>query len=76
MKKIPKFKNESEEFEFWSSTGPGADSTKYIDWSHAKRVRFFNLRRALIHGEESANRLTVTKGSRSRAYDASALITR
>jgi len=48
MKKpIPKFKNEAEEFEFWSSTGPGADSTAYIDWSQAKRTRFPNLRPTL-----------------------------
>jgi predicted DNA binding CopG/RHH family protein len=48
MKKpIPKFKNEAEEFEFWSSTGPGADSTKYIDWSQAKRAKFPNLRPTL-----------------------------
>lgn len=34
MKKpVPKFKNETEEFEFWSSTGPGEDSTQYIDSS-------------------------------------------
>jgi hypothetical protein len=48
MKKpIPEFKNEAEEFEFWSSTGPGADSTKYIDWSQAKRTKFPNLRPTL-----------------------------
>jgi predicted DNA binding CopG/RHH family protein len=48
MKKpIPKFKKESEEFAFWSSTGPGADSTKYVDWSQAKRTRFPNLRPTL-----------------------------
>jgi predicted DNA binding CopG/RHH family protein len=48
MKKpIPKFKNESEEFEFWSATGPGSDSTKYIDWSQAKRTKFPNLRPTL-----------------------------
>jgi predicted DNA binding CopG/RHH family protein len=46
-RKIPKFKNESEEFEFWSSTGPGADSTKYIDWSQGKRTKFPNLRPTL-----------------------------
>lgn len=47
MKKlIPKFKNESEEFEFWSSTGPGADSTRYIDWSQAKRAKFDELARS------------------------------
>jgi len=48
MKKpIPKFGNEAEEFEFWSSTGPGADSTKYIDWSQARRAKFPNLRPTL-----------------------------
>ncbi len=46
-KKIPKFKKELAEFEFWSSTGPGADSTKYIDWSQAKRAKFPNLRPTL-----------------------------
>lgn len=41
MKKpVPEFKSEAEEFEFWSSTGPGADSTKFLDWSQAKRSRF------------------------------------
>jgi hypothetical protein len=48
MKKpIPKFKNESEEFAFWSSAGPGADSTKYVDWPQAKRTKFPNLRPTL-----------------------------
>jgi predicted DNA binding CopG/RHH family protein len=44
---IPKFKNEAEEFEFWSSAGPGADSTKYLDWSSAQRAKFPNLRPTL-----------------------------
>jgi hypothetical protein len=53
MKKpIPEFKNEAEEFEFWSSTGPGADSTKYIDWSKAKRARLPNLSPTLSNGGE------------------------
>lgn len=48
MKKpIPKFKNESEEFEFWSSTGPGADSTEYLDWPQAKHAKLPNLRPSL-----------------------------
>ena len=48
MKKpIPKFKNEAEEFEFWSSTGPGADSTEYLDWSRARRAKFPNLKPSL-----------------------------
>ena len=33
MKKIPKFKNEDAERDFWAK----ADSTDYIDWSRAKR---------------------------------------
>jgi predicted DNA binding CopG/RHH family protein len=32
-KKIPEFKNEAEEFEFWST----ADSTEYFDWSQAQK---------------------------------------
>lgn len=31
LKKIPKFKNEDEEAEFWSTH----DSTEYVDWSKA-----------------------------------------
>jgi predicted DNA binding CopG/RHH family protein len=48
MKKtIPEFKNEDEEFEFWSSTGKGSDSTGYLDWSKAQRTKFPNLRPSL-----------------------------
>ena len=39
-KKTPKFKNEDEEREFWSTH----DSTEYIDWKKAKRVTFSNLK--------------------------------
>ncbi|MGA2352062.1 MAG: BrnA antitoxin family protein [Terracidiphilus sp.] len=46
-KEIPEFKSEAEEFEFWSASGQGADSTKYVDWSQAKRARFPNLKPAL-----------------------------
>jgi len=46
-KVIPEFKSEAEEFEFWSSTGKGADSTEYLDWSQAKRVKFPNLKPSL-----------------------------
>jgi predicted DNA binding CopG/RHH family protein len=47
MKKVPEFKNEDEEFEFWSSTGAGADSTEYVDWSRAKRVKLVKLKPTL-----------------------------
>jgi len=40
LKKIPKFKNEGEEREFWAKN----DSSKYIDWSKSKRVNFPNLK--------------------------------
>ena len=43
MRKIPGFKSESEEFEFWSK----ADSTEYIDWSQARRAKFVNLKPTL-----------------------------
>ena len=48
MKKaIPEFKIEAEAFEFWSSHGEGADSTKFLDWSQAKRTKFPNLKPTL-----------------------------
>ena len=40
LKSIPRFKNEDEEDEFWSTH----DSTEYFDWSKAKRVVFPNLK--------------------------------
>lgn len=40
LKEIPYFKTEKEEHEFWQIH----DSTDYIDWSKAKRVRFPNLK--------------------------------
>jgi predicted DNA binding CopG/RHH family protein len=43
MKKVPEFRSEAEEFEFWST----ADSTEYVDWSQAKRVKFVNLKPTL-----------------------------
>ena len=39
-KKIPKFKSEDQEREFWSK----ADSTEYIDWNKAKRTILPNLK--------------------------------
>jgi len=48
MKKpVPEFESEAEEFEFWSSSGAGADSTEYVDWSQAKRAKFPNLKPSL-----------------------------
>jgi predicted DNA binding CopG/RHH family protein len=40
LKPIPRFKSEAEEREFWESH----DSTDYVDWSKAERVRFPNLK--------------------------------
>jgi len=40
LQKIPTFKSEDEEREFWAD----ADSTQYVDWSKARVVRFPNLR--------------------------------
>ena len=39
-KRIPKFKNEDQEREFWSKH----DSTDYLDWKTAKRVTLQNLK--------------------------------
>jgi predicted DNA binding CopG/RHH family protein len=43
MKKIPRFKREAEEREFWAK----ANSTDYVDWSKAKKVVFSNLKPSL-----------------------------
>jgi predicted DNA binding CopG/RHH family protein len=43
MKKIPKFKTEAEERDFWAN----ADSSDYIDWSKARRVLLPNIKPSL-----------------------------
>ena len=40
--KLPKFKNEDQERDFWAKH----DSTAYVDWSNARRVAFPNLKPA------------------------------
>ena len=40
LKKIPTFRTEEEEREFWSKN----DSSTYIDWSKSKRASFPNLK--------------------------------
>jgi predicted DNA binding CopG/RHH family protein len=40
LKKLPKFKNEKEEFKFWATH----NSTDYVDYSKAKRVLFPSLK--------------------------------
>jgi predicted DNA binding CopG/RHH family protein len=40
LKPTPAFKNEAEERKFWETH----DSTDYVDWSKAQRVRFPNLK--------------------------------
>ena len=40
LKKLPKFKNEKEEFKFWETH----DSSDYVDYSKAKRVLFPRLK--------------------------------
>jgi len=42
-KKIPEFKSEDKERGFWS----GRDSTKYLNWTKAKRVMLPNLKPSL-----------------------------
>lgn len=39
-KKIPQFKSEKEEREFWQTH----DSTEYVDWKNAKKVKLANLK--------------------------------
>jgi predicted DNA binding CopG/RHH family protein len=40
LKKIPEFKNESEEFDFWSKN----DLSEFVNLSESKRVHFKNLK--------------------------------
>lgn len=40
LKKIPKFKTEAQERRFWETH----DSTDYVNWSSAERVRLPNLK--------------------------------
>jgi predicted DNA binding CopG/RHH family protein len=40
LKKIPKFKSEKGERDFWQE----ADSLEYLDWSKAKNITFPNLK--------------------------------
>jgi len=40
LKPIPRFRNEAEERKFWETH----DSTDYVDWSKAQRVRLPNLK--------------------------------
>ena len=40
MKKMPKFKNEEEERDFWQTH----DSTEYVDWKKARRLTLANLK--------------------------------
>jgi len=43
MKKIPKFRSEAQERDFWAKV----DSSDYLNWSQGKRVRFPNLKPSL-----------------------------
>jgi predicted DNA binding CopG/RHH family protein len=43
MKKIPEFKTENDERNFWAT----ADSTEYVDWSSGKRRKLVHLKPSL-----------------------------
>lgn len=40
LKPVPHFENEDQEREFWAAH----DSTEYVDWNQAQRVKFPNLK--------------------------------
>ena len=42
LKRVPEFRSEEEEREFWAAKG--SDSTQYLDWSKARPARFPNLK--------------------------------
>ena len=44
LKPIPRFANERKEREFWETH----DTTEYLDWSKAKKVRFPNLKPSTV----------------------------
>src|SRR4051812_35555415 len=52
LKKIPTFKDEDAEREFWAT----ADSTAYIDWSKAQRINVPKFRRTLKKPERRKQR--------------------
>lgn len=64
-KRLPKFTSEAEERRFWSTH----DSTKYLDWSKAKRVLFPNLKSSVktisIRLPESFCSLAIARQRRS-----------
>lgn len=43
MKELPKFKSEEEERDFWAEN----DSSEYLDWNHAQKASFSNLKPSL-----------------------------
>ena len=51
LKPIPTFQREAEERSFWETH----DSSDYVDWSRAKRVRFPNLGTACLDETASAS---------------------
>lgn len=53
LKPIPKFKSEAKEREFWEAQ----NSTAYVDWSKAERVRLPNLK---LSTQAISLRLTVS----------------
>ncbi len=59
LKTIPKFRGEAEERRFWETH----DSTDYVDWSKAERVRLPNLKPSTT---TISLRLPVTPGSPRR----------
>jgi len=58
LKPIPIFANEAEERAFWERR----DSTDYVDWSKAERVRFPNLQPSTPDDAESPS--TARRNSR------------
>lgn len=44
LRPVPKFESEAEERAFWETH----DSTDYVDWSKAQRVRFPNLKPSTV----------------------------
>jgi len=65
MRKIPKFNNENEEREFWSTH----DFTNYIDWSKARKVQFEQSEQLTSLGDKIRDSLNLQESDVDKAIE-------
>ncbi len=64
MKKIPKFKNEDEEREFWATHSP----LDYFDTERASRVDFPNLKPTVDNRRKSRQKFAISTHEGPKAF--------